>query len=518
MPRRRFVAVALAFATTVAAAAPAGSPDTSFAGDGAVQIGFDLDADSHLDQLLAAVAGPAGSTYLVGLANVPANPLFPDLGATAIAIVRLTHAGKPDLAYGKNGRVAHIDPAFAHLVMLDAALAPDGRLVTAGYVSDGDVRMAACRFEPDGAIDTGFGTPDTPGCAVLALPGGFHLANAVLPLPDGRVLLGGEDSAGRAVVAALDADGAIDPAFGDGGVRVLADGAAFDLARIDTRIVAVGQQDGAGAHGFIAQFDAIEGAPDVTFGGGFVGFDLGAPGGGDDALVSVSIAPDGSRVVAGWSEDGGQGRALLVRFDDAGARVAAFGVAGVREFDAPDGVDRRWLDAVDASDSSHLFVAGRDVTVLEGHPYTDVIVRRLHADGSDDANFGNAGTATAAFDLAAHASDTALVRHGARPLVAATVGASPLPPLTGDYAAARFDHGLQARFAVRPYWSDGGMLKPSSPVTVGHSNVTAFHVVPLPGFVLAGIEGCGGALSGAVYTTGPVVADCKVVASFEPAP
>ena len=519
MSFRSSIACAMLFAAAHASAAPAGAPDPGFAGDGSVTVGFDLDNDSLLDQLQAAVAGPGGVTYLVGLANTTPNPLFPDLGGVAVAVARLTHAGKPDLGYGKLGRVVHADAALAHLVMLDAALDAEGRLLTAGYANDGDMAMAVCRFDGDGGIDTTFGDASTPGCARVTLPGSFDLAHAVLALPDGRIALGGEDGLGRAVVAMRAADGAPDDAFGDGGVRELGHGVVFDLALVDGDIVAVGQRHGGQAHGFFAQLDGDTGAAVPQFGGGVVTFDHGLPGGGEDALVAVSIAPDGDRVAAGWSDDGGVARAVLVRVDAAGERVAGFGVDGVREMVGGDGVDRRWIDDVSAGGATRVFVAGRDVTVVNGHPFTRAIVGRLHADGSNDVVFGNGGTASAVFDQAAHASDVSLVMHGARPLVAATVGASPEPPLTGDFAAARFDHGLvHRRLFVTPSAGAGGSIKPWQPVAVAHSNVAAFHVLPWPGFVVAGVSGCGGAFVGGLYTTGPVTADCEVSATFVPAP
>ncbi|MBB5207848.1 hypothetical protein [Chiayiivirga flava] len=501
------------------AIAGAGSPDTTFGGDGRVRLAFDLDGDSLLDELHAAVAGPGGVTYLVGHASVPANPQFPDLGGAAIAIARLTHTGKPDATYGKAGRVVHADPAAAHLVMLDAALAPDGALLTAGYATTGDVRMAACRFAPDGNVDAAFGNALTPGCAVIDLPGNFDVAHAVLAMPDGRIALGGEDGQGKAVLAMLDAAGAMLPAFGDGGVRRLGDGVVADLAFDDGALVAVGQHDAGEAHAFVARLDASDGSNIAAFGGGVVAFDLGAPGGGADAFVAVSVAPGGDLVAAGWSEDGGIGRGVLVRFDATGAPVAGFGDSGVQQFHAPEGVDRRWIDAVDATHADHLFVAGRDIEIVLGHPFVAAIAMRLLPDGSPDASFGTEGVAIANLDLPAHPSDTALVVHGARPLVAATIGADPDPPLTGDYAAARFEHGLaHARLTVTPKWGPGGSIKPVQPVQVGYSNVASFLVVAKPGFGIATVDGCGGALFGNTYITDPVLADCSVIATFAPLP
>ncbi len=59
----------------------------------------------------------------------------------------------------------------------------------------------------------------------------------------------------------------------------------------------------------------------------------------------------------------------------------------------------------------------------------------------------------------------------------------------------------------------GGAVTPESR-TVTHGAVASFTVTPHAGFVIAGVSGCGGSLSGDTYTTAPVTEACVVTAAF----
>jgi len=59
----------------------------------------------------------------------------------------------------------------------------------------------------------------------------------------------------------------------------------------------------------------------------------------------------------------------------------------------------------------------------------------------------------------------------------------------------------------------GGSIAPGS-ATVNHNATTSFTITPDANYVIQSVSGCNGSLSGNVYTTGPIVADCVVAASF----
>jgi hypothetical protein len=67
---------------------------------------------------------------------------------------------------------------------------------------------------------------------------------------------------------------------------------------------------------------------------------------------------------------------------------------------------------------------------------------------------------------------------------------------------------------VTPSAGPNGTIAPSTPQTVNHNATASFTVLPAPGYIPEMSGTCGGSLIGTTYTTGPVTADCTVVASF----
>lgn len=70
-------------------------------------------------------------------------------------------------------------------------------------------------------------------------------------------------------------------------------------------------------------------------------------------------------------------------------------------------------------------------------------------------------------------------------------------------------------FTVTSDVGPGGTISPGS-VTVPTGTQTEFTVTPLWGHQTQSVSGCGGTLSGNIYTTGPITSRCVVSATFEP--
>jgi hypothetical protein len=67
---------------------------------------------------------------------------------------------------------------------------------------------------------------------------------------------------------------------------------------------------------------------------------------------------------------------------------------------------------------------------------------------------------------------------------------------------------------VTPHAGPGGTLDPATPQSVAEGATVAFDVQPIPGYAIAAVDGCDGALVGSTFTTAPVAADCDVTATF----
>ena len=77
--------------------------------------------------------------------------------------------------------------------------------------------------------------------------------------------------------------------------------------------------------------------------------------------------------------------------------------------------------------------------------------------------------------------------------------------IDGNQAVVSYDVSTSA--------GQGGAISPVN-ATVENGETTAFTILAQTGYSIDAVSGCGGALSGIVYTTGPITADCTVTASF----
>jgi hypothetical protein len=79
----------------------------------------------------------------------------------------------------------------------------------------------------------------------------------------------------------------------------------------------------------------------------------------------------------------------------------------------------------------------------------------------------------------------------------------------------RFDLGTEpVTHVVTPTANADGRLLPDTPQIVDQGAMQPFTLIPDAGYRIDTASGCGGSLSGNVYRTGPVSADCTVTATF----
>jgi uncharacterized delta-60 repeat protein len=176
------------------------------------------------------------------------------------SLVQLLPTGEPDPSFGGGDGIV-LTPIPGEGLMsgfgraTGIALLGDGRIIASGYGSDYignpptyDGKVAAVRYLANGELDPGFGDA---GIFSRQLGGGEDAAATVNLAEGGKILLAGsyEDpvSGKRApAVLRLDAGGALDPAFGAGGVVLRGQTAPFgelvDGAAIDSwdRLVTIG--------------------------------------------------------------------------------------------------------------------------------------------------------------------------------------------------------------------------------------------------------------------------------------
>ncbi|HZR80257.1 MAG TPA: hypothetical protein VFD92_04090 [Candidatus Binatia bacterium] len=281
-----------------------GTLDPSFAAGGVRT--FDL--AGGFERARAVALDGDGRIVLAGFSRVTSGEDF--------AVARLLADGTPDATFGTGGvvitSIGPFDDRAAGVVVQ-----PDGRIIAAGYTkSTANRDVALVRYESDGRLDATFGAG---GIAIAAIGSGNDEAAAVELDAAGRIVIGGYSALGgqyALAVARFDATGALDPSFGDGGsTRVrFSTGDAFGNALAlddEGRIVVAGRARIDGNFQIaLARFDG-GGALDAAFGdGGIVTTAFGTSSEGR----AVALSPDGRIAVAGVARSGGQDVAALARY------------------------------------------------------------------------------------------------------------------------------------------------------------------------------------------------------------
>src|SRR4051795_1749382 len=252
-----------------------GDLDTSFGSGGGKTVNF-----GGIDAAKAVLVQPNGRVIAAG-GGAPAS---------SFCVVRLRSAnGTLDPTFGSGGKRV-IDFGTDDESVYGAALQPDGRIVLAG---DSRLQPAVVRLKANGALDTSF---DGDGRKLFSW-GPIGRVTAVVVAPNGKILLGGFSGpeGGNIQVARLNANGALDPTFGAGGIAAVdfgGDDFGFAMARqANGRILVAGGSSAAGA--VVARLRA-NGTLDPAFDGdGRVTL----PGGG--SVSAVLVQPDRKIVVAG---------------------------------------------------------------------------------------------------------------------------------------------------------------------------------------------------------------------------
>jgi uncharacterized delta-60 repeat protein len=381
--------LALALASPLALATPAGELDPGFGNAGRRVVAFD-DGGELVDSVGEVLVRPDQRVIVVGDATIAGGGL-----RSAIALTRLLPNGTVDVTFGSGGKAVHSEPAWTSLRGLAADLQADGKIVVAGTVRKTaffNTDSYLCRFHPDGAIDTGFGDIATPGCRAYA-PGGFY---GVRVLQNGRIAAAGSeriDSQDRALVAVVDPDGEPTLGFGSQGRAIRnADAYFADVAEAsDGTLVAVGVADDSTSQPkFMMGAIEADGQPDFGFvesGGVFtLGFGANRIFWGQ----SVVVAPDGSYVASGSAElvEGEGLRTAVARLLPDGSAAVGFAPFGFRFYDpCPAVCDMRGQDVKVAGDDS-IVVAG-NFSSDGSSERSDMYAMRLFSDGTPDPDYGN---------------------------------------------------------------------------------------------------------------------------------
>jgi uncharacterized delta-60 repeat protein len=247
-------------------------------------------------------------------------------------VVRYVIDGTLDTTFGTTG-IVRTPLGSADGGFTDVLLDPDGNLVTVGSVEGEVVHGVIARYLPTGALDPAFGSG-----GITRTDLGDVRFNGVARQADGKLVAVGSVDLGATedvVVVRFDADGTIDTTFGGGdGIVITPVGTENDvgtavLVQPDDRIVV-----SATVHSSVfpttEKPTLIRYLPDGTLDGGFAsgGMVMGFLVGSATSAEDVLRQPDGKLVVAGRGFDGTYNGFAIMRFRDDGTPDATFGAGG----------------------------------------------------------------------------------------------------------------------------------------------------------------------------------------------
>jgi uncharacterized delta-60 repeat protein len=261
-----------------------GALDTSF-GTGPIA-GTTLVDSGMSDEPAALLRQPDGKWLACGKRRIEGAD-SDEAEALGMLVVRLDASGAVDPTFGDEG-IWRLPRANGLGAARDCALLGDGSVLVAGYLGPAIRRSPALvRLRPDGVVDPVFGVRK------ISYDGSAEL-HALLPLPDGKVLLAGGASPSafegleEMFFARVDPEtGSADPAFGQLGIASV-DFGQSQYAAFATATALLRQPDGGiavlGSVGLnddplnswdtIASVGLARIAPDGSASQGFVGFAL----------------------------------------------------------------------------------------------------------------------------------------------------------------------------------------------------------------------------------------------------
>jgi uncharacterized delta-60 repeat protein len=246
--------------------------------------------------------------------------------AGLFAVVRYNPDGSLDTSFGTGGEVTSDFGSTPRGEASGIVIQPDGKLVAAGTAGSS---FAVARYNPDGSLDTSFGTSGkvTTTTPTQGLPQ-LSLYGAVLQ-SDGKILVWGVDPGtyfspgAETVLVRYNADGSLDSTFGSGGLSFLGYpfGSKGGLAlQSDGKILII-------AAGGLLRLNS-DGTTDTSFGAnGSVMTGLGRTGG-------ITVEADGKILLVGGLSDPPQpGGFAVKRYNANGTVDATFGAGGLTSTD-----------------------------------------------------------------------------------------------------------------------------------------------------------------------------------------
>ncbi len=353
--------------------------------------------------------------------------------------------GDPDTSFAGSG---FVNEAFYGGILSrhnSVVIQPDGKIIAAGQSNNnvnflGDFSLV--RYNPNGTLDTGFGTGGKVYADYLNKNDSFPV---LLLQPDGKILLVGisKDSADRNIISIFrfNTNGTLDTSFGTNGVAVsnfTTSGSRGDTAndailQPDGKIVVTGAWQGTAF--CVGRFNS-NGAVDNSFGtnGNFCATTSPV---GTGLMNSIDLQPNGKIVVGGEFATSFTSPFdfIVFRFNANGSLDTTFDGDGYAITD--------FNSSYDEARSIHVLADGKILATgrsgINGSPQYNFGLARYNANGSLDSSFDGDGKAVAFADNTPGSEDYSSVVMSNGKIVVGRYRTQPSPGISTDGQLARFN-------------------------------------------------------------------------------
>lgn len=295
-----------------------------------------------------------------------------------------------DATFGTQGKV--VQQLGSYSVAFSTAIQTDGKIVVAGYANVADVNnIAITRYLSNGSPDTGFGDN---GVVLTTGESGYYADDMVLQ-SDGKIVVVGSASASQVetLAARYTSDGVPDTGFGSDGVTLTVIGSQASSTQVvmqaDSKILTSGYAiiDGI-PHGVLARYDSA-GSLDMDGFNPLEGYltQL-VPDASSTEMFGCALQSNGKSIALLHATIGDlSGVCFLARYNTDGTLDTSFGTDGFAGIDEGN-MKHGSAIAIDANDK--IVVVGY---MLENESDYSAFIARYLADGSGlDTTFGDQGT------------------------------------------------------------------------------------------------------------------------------
>lgn len=352
-----------------------------------------IDPTFSTDGLVQTVFGPTVDEVGAIAVQLDLKTVVVGQSGGLMSLARYNLNGSLDNSFGTHGKVTiGLGDQYRQLRANSVALQSDGKIVVAGFAlaSVGEnADFLVTRFLPNGLLDTSFSDDGL----LTTDSAGHEIAYSVAIQTDGKIVVGGSDNVGFAIMR-YNPNGQLDSSFSGDGKRSIGFGQNYSgiskvLVQPNGAIVGVGSISYANPgtqKGVLAVVRLLpNGNNDLAFNGSGRMLDSSNI---QRYAFDAALQRDGSILLAGGSDytpriGNLQKNMAVTKLLPSGIRDAAFGINGTSEILFPL-----------SSQGTAITVQTNGRIVVAGHSNGDFAIAQLNSDGSPDSSFAGDGKLT----------------------------------------------------------------------------------------------------------------------------